>query len=111
AQEGRRIMNQPTPRATRRNVDRALSGIAQQETGAKILPFPIPAPPQTEYRTTRSSHTVTKSGKYEGCRIIGNSLSGDSIFDGDILICRAVKKGENIEGRLVMVLTPRGLLV
>jgi hypothetical protein len=108
-------MNPQTPRGTRRNVDRALSEIAQLagETSAKILPFPIPKLPELEYigyRKVFPGRTVTSSGNYIGSHINGDSLSGDSILDGDILICRVVKKGEDVEGCLVLVETPRGLL-
>jgi SOS-response transcriptional repressor LexA len=65
-----------------------------------------------QWREIRPLKNARAGDRYFCCHIVGDSLSGDGIFDGDYVVCREpFKLSEITHGSLAAVSTPVGLLV
>ncbi len=68
--------------------------------------------PIAEWREIRPIANARSFDRFCAARVVGASLTGDGIFDGDYLIVRLTFEQYDITpGKLAAVLTPGGLLV
>lgn len=63
-------------------------------------------------RKIRRVKDARQSDRFIATRVVGNSLSGDGINNGDYAICKITFEMHEVRsGRLVIVKTPLGLLI